>query len=109
MRAPGESSGNFALESAMDERSYALGMDPLELRLRNHADQEPQSGKPWSSKSLKACYQEASERFGWRKRNAKPGSMRDGRLLVGWGMATATYPAHQRPASATATLRPDGT
>jgi xanthine dehydrogenase YagR molybdenum-binding subunit len=109
MRAPGESTGNFALESAMDELSYALGMDPLELRLRNHADQEPQSGKPWSSKSLKACYQQASERFGWRKRNAKPGSTRDGKLLVGWGMATATYPAHQRPASATATLRPDGT
>jgi xanthine dehydrogenase YagR molybdenum-binding subunit len=108
MRAPGESSGSFALESAMDELSYALGIDPLELRLRNHADHDPETGKPWSSKSLKACYQQAAQRFGWARRNPKPGATRDGNTLVGWGMATATYPANQRPAAALAILRPDG-
>jgi xanthine dehydrogenase YagR molybdenum-binding subunit len=109
MRAPGESTGSFAIESAMDELSYALGIDPIELRLRNYADKDPQTGKPWSSKSLKACYQQAAQRFGWAHRDPKPRSMRDGGVLLGWGMATATYPAHQRPASAEASLRPDGT
>jgi xanthine dehydrogenase YagR molybdenum-binding subunit len=109
MRAPGESSGSFALESAMDELAYALNMDPLQLRLRNHADHDPETGKPWSSKSLKTCYQQAADRFGWARRDPKPGSMRDGDTLIGWGMATATYPASQRPAAAHATLRPDGT
>jgi xanthine dehydrogenase YagR molybdenum-binding subunit len=108
MRAPGESTGSFAIESAMDELSYLLAMDPVELRLRNHADKDPETGKPWSSKSLKACYAQAAERFGWKKRQPKPRSMHDGNVLVGWGMATATYPAHQRPASARASLRPDG-
>jgi xanthine dehydrogenase YagR molybdenum-binding subunit len=93
----------------MDELAYSLGLDPLELRLRNYADTDPETGKPWSSKSLKTCYQQAADRFGWRRRSPKPGSMRDGNVLVGWGMATATYPAHQRPASAEASLRPDGT
>jgi xanthine dehydrogenase YagR molybdenum-binding subunit len=108
-RAPGESTGTFALESAMDELAVTLGLDPVELRLRNHADQDPESGKPWSSKSLRQCYQEAAERFGWAKRSPAPRSMRDGRALVGWGMATATYPSNQRPSSAKATLRKDGT
>jgi xanthine dehydrogenase YagR molybdenum-binding subunit len=109
MRAPGESTGSFAMESAMDELAYALGIDPLELRLRNYAETDPETGKPWSSKSLKACYQQAADKFGWKRRSPKPGSMRDGKMLVGWGMATATYPAHQRGASAEASLRPDGT
>ena len=108
-RAPGESSGTLALESAMDELAYALGIDPLELRLRNHADVDPKDGKPWSSKSLRACYQAAAERFGWSRRAPNPRSMRDGRWLIGWGMATATYPARQSPSSAKATARPDGT
>jgi xanthine dehydrogenase YagR molybdenum-binding subunit len=109
MRAPGEATGSFALESALDELSYALGIDPLELRLRNHADKDPESGNPWSSKSLKTCYQQAAQKFGWSRRNPKPAATRDGKTLVGWGMATATYPANQRPAAAIATLRPDGT
>ncbi|HVR03937.1 MAG TPA: xanthine dehydrogenase family protein molybdopterin-binding subunit [Polyangia bacterium] len=113
MRAPGESTGSFAMECAMDELAVAMGIDPVELRLRNHADVDPESGKPWSSKSLKACYQRAAERFGWRRRDPRPGSMstamKDGNQLVGWGMATATYPAHQRGAKAGATLWPDGT
>jgi xanthine dehydrogenase YagR molybdenum-binding subunit len=109
MRAPGESTGSFAMESAMDELAYSLDIDPLELRMRNYAETDPETGKPWSSKSLKACYQQAATKFGWKRRSPRPGSMRDGNMLVGWGMATATYPAHQRGASASASLRPDGT
>ena len=90
MRGPGEATGVFALESALDELAVALAMDPVELRLRNHADVDPRDGKPWSSKTLKECYRQAAERFGWARRNPKPRSMRDGRLLVGYGMATAT-------------------
>ncbi len=108
-RAPGEASGTFALESAMDELAYKLQMDPVALRMRNYAEKDPESGRPWSSKSLKACYHVASEQFGWARRKPLPGSMKDGRLLVGWGMATATYPARRMPASAKATLLPDGT
>jgi xanthine dehydrogenase YagR molybdenum-binding subunit len=108
-RAPGESSGTFALESAMDELAYALGTDPLELRLVNYAETEPHTGKPWSSKMLRQCYADAAGRFGWSKRSMQPRSMRERGSLVGWGMATATYPAHRRPASAVARLLPDGT
>ena len=108
-RAPGESTGTFALESAMDELAYALEMDPLALRLRNHADTDPESGKPWSSKSLRECYRQGAERFGWSRRDPRPRSLRDGRWLIGWGMATATYPARQSPSSAIARARPDGT
>ena len=109
MRAPGESTGSFAMESAMDELAYKLAIDPLELRRRNHADKDPETGRPYSSKSLLQCYDVAAKAFGWDKRNPKPGTMRDGHELIGWGMATATYPAHMFPASASATLLPDGT
>lgn len=108
-RAPGEATGNFALESALDELSYALGIDPIALRLKNYAVQDPESGRPWSSKSLRACYEQAAARFGWARRNPKPGSMRDGKVQIGWGMATSSYPAHVWPASAEVTLLPDGT
>jgi xanthine dehydrogenase YagR molybdenum-binding subunit len=109
MRAPGESSGTFAIESAMDELAYVVGIDPLELRLRNYADKDEQENKPFSSKSLRQCYEQAAAKFGWNKRSPKPRAMRDGHELVGYGMATATYPANQWPASARATWRPDGT
>ncbi|HVT07814.1 MAG TPA: xanthine dehydrogenase family protein molybdopterin-binding subunit [Polyangia bacterium] len=109
MRAPGESTGTFALESAMDELAYAVGVDPLELRLRNYAEHDPDSGHPFSSKSLRQCYRAGAERFGWARRHPKVGAMRDGRLLVGWGMATATYPAGQSTAQATVRLKADGT
>ena len=109
MRAPGESSGSFALESALDELAYALQLDPLELRLRNYAAQDPEKGLPWSSKSLRECYRAGAERFGWARRNPQPRSMTAGGQLVGWGMATATYPANRRPAKASATLLADGT
>ena len=109
MRAPGEATGVYALESALDELADALGIDPVELRLRNHADVNPQSGAPWSSKSLKECYRQAAERFGWSRRDPKPRSMRDGNLLVGWGMATATWPTHRMSATVQVRLRADGT
>ncbi len=110
MRAPGEASGTFAMESAMDELAYSLKMDPMALRLKNYAEKDPDSGKPWSSKSLRQCYQVGADKFGWSKRTLEPRSMKtaDG-LLLGWGMATATYPVRRSPSSALARLLPDGT
>jgi xanthine dehydrogenase YagR molybdenum-binding subunit len=107
-RAPGAASGSFALETAMDELAYALKMDPLELRLANYADKDHDSGKPFSSKELRACYRRAADRFDWKSRKMAPRGTRDGAWLVGTGMATAAYPAHQRPSSAMARVRPDG-
>ena len=91
MRAPGAAEGNFAIESALDELSYDLRIDPIELRLRNYAEVQPQSGLPWSSKALRECYRVGAERFGWTERNPEIGSMRDGNWLVGYGMAGVTY------------------
>jgi xanthine dehydrogenase YagR molybdenum-binding subunit len=108
-RAPGEASGTFALEVAMDELAQALKLDPLELRLRNHAEKTPAEGKPFSSKALRECYRDGAARFGWSRRTPEPRSMRDGRWLVGMGMATATYPANRSKAAASATLLADGT
>ena len=108
MRAPGLSTGSFALESALDELAVALNMDPVELRLRNYAETEPESGKPWSSKKLRDCYRDAADRFGWAKRNPQVGSMRDGNKLIGYGMATVTYPAHRQIANATLRVLADG-
>jgi len=109
MRAPGAVSGMFALECAMDELAYELKIDPLELRLINYAETDPESGKPWSSKALRECYTLGAEKFGWKDRKLQPRSMRDGRLLVGWGTATGVWGAFQRPASARITLRADNT
>ncbi|MFK0064049.1 xanthine dehydrogenase family protein molybdopterin-binding subunit [Streptomyces werraensis] len=108
MRAPAEGQGNFALESAIDEVAYALGMDPLELRLRNYAEQNPVLGLPWSSKALRECYTVGAERFGWARRTPETGSMRDGNWLVGYGMAGVSYPFYQVPCQARASLRRDG-
>ncbi len=108
MRAPGEAPGSFALECALDELAAATGVDPVELRLRNHAEQDPENGRPWSSKRLRECYALAAERFGWPGRDPRPRSMTDGGLLVGWGMATATYPAYRMAATARVRLLPDG-
>jgi xanthine dehydrogenase YagR molybdenum-binding subunit len=91
----------------MDELAVALKMDPLALRLRNYAEKDPESGHPWSSKSLRECYQVASERFGWSKRNVTPGALRDGNVLIGHGMATATYPTNRSKAAAKATATLD--
>jgi xanthine dehydrogenase YagR molybdenum-binding subunit len=108
MRAPGECPGVYALECALDELSYLLQMDPVELRLTNHADNHPLKGVPFSAKHLKEAYKLGAEKFGWSKRNSIAGQTRDGNLLVGWGMATATYPAHKMSAAAKAILRADG-
>jgi xanthine dehydrogenase YagR molybdenum-binding subunit len=109
MRAPGEASGSFALECAIDEMACALNMDPVALRLQNYAEQDPEKNIPFSAKQLRECYKVAAERFGWAKRTPAPRSMRAGRTLVGWGMATATYPANRMPAKAWASIAPDGT
>ncbi|MBA3830330.1 MAG: xanthine dehydrogenase family protein molybdopterin-binding subunit [Chthoniobacterales bacterium] len=108
MRAPGECPGVYALECALDELSYLLQIDPVELRLTNYADNHPIKDVPFSAKHLKEAYQLGAEKFGWSKRSAQPGSMRDSELLVGWGMATCTYPAHKMAAAAKAILRADG-
>ncbi|HYG11965.1 MAG TPA: xanthine dehydrogenase family protein molybdopterin-binding subunit [Pyrinomonadaceae bacterium] len=109
MRAPGAVSGMFALECAMDELAYALGIDPLELRLINYAERDPESGKPFSSKALRECYRLGAEKFGWKNRKMEPRSMRDGRLLVGWGTATGIWGAFQMPATARIIFKADGT
>ena len=108
-RAPGEAPGTFALEIAMDELAYKLRLDPMELRLRNYAEQDEDKNMPWSTKSLRECYRQGAERFGWSKRPFEPRSMREGNTLVGWGMATAVYPARRSPSSASARMNADGT
>jgi xanthine dehydrogenase YagR molybdenum-binding subunit len=105
MRAPGETPGMYALESAMDELAVALGMDPVELRIRNDPAAEPDSGLPFSSRNLIACLREGAGRFGWdgpTGRDPRPGVRRRGRWLVGTGVAASTYPARRRPSTATA-------
>jgi xanthine dehydrogenase YagR molybdenum-binding subunit len=109
MRAPGAVSGMFALECAMDELAYTLKIDPLALRLVNYAEVDPESGKPFSSKALRECYRLGAEKFGWKDRKFEPRSMRDGKLLVGWGTATGVWGAFQMPAAAKITLRRNGT
>jgi xanthine dehydrogenase YagR molybdenum-binding subunit len=109
MRAPGEAPGSLALESAIDEMALACAMDPLAFRLANYAETDPVSGKPYSSKALRECYAQGAERFGWAGRPQAPRRMRDeSGLLVGWGLGTATYPAHMFQGQARATLRRDG-
>ncbi|MEY2536355.1 MAG: xanthine dehydrogenase YagR molybdenum-binding subunit [Verrucomicrobiota bacterium] len=110
MRAPGEAPGVFALECAMDELAHEINIDPLEFRLRNYAEMDENENKPWSSKKLRECYERGAEKFGWSKRNPKPGAMRapDGGQ-IGFGMATAVYPAQQQKAGAIAILNQDGT
>jgi xanthine dehydrogenase YagR molybdenum-binding subunit len=110
MRAPGEAPGVFALECAMDELAREIDVDPVEFRLRNHAEINEYENKPWSSKKLRECYQRGAEKFGWSKRDRKPGSMRAAdRSQIGFGMATAVYPAGQQKAGAIAILNKDGT
>jgi xanthine dehydrogenase YagR molybdenum-binding subunit len=109
MRAPGEASGMYALESAMDELAYAAGIDPVELRLRNYAERDESKKLPWSSKVLRDCYAQGAARFGWSQRNPQPRSMQDKGLLIGWGMASATYPGNRSEAAATVRLHANGT
>ncbi len=108
MRAPGAAHGVHALEVAMDELSYELNMDPLALRLKNYAELDPSTSLPYSTKELRACYAQGAARFGWEGRPLAPRSMREGRELVGWGMATGTWDALQMFARASAVLHADG-
>jgi len=109
MRAPGEAPGMFALESAIDELAIACGLDPIELRIRNEPDVDPESGLPFSSRNLVACLQEGARRFGWERRDPTPRARQEAGWLGGTGVAAATYPAYWRTGSA-ATIRvgPDG-
>ncbi|MEE7449868.1 aldehyde oxidase [Methylobacterium radiotolerans] len=109
MRAPGAVTGVFAIETAMDELAYAIGLDPIDLRLRNYAESDATAeGKPFGSKELRSCFRQGAERFGWAKRSAEPRSMREGRELVGWGVATGIWESMMMQSSAIATLTPDG-
>ncbi len=108
MRAPGAPTGLFAAESAMDELAEKLGMDPLALRIRNHADTDESSGKRHTSKELLAAYQLAAARFGWAGRPLAPRAMRQGRELVGWGMATGAWEAQMQKHQARVLLEADG-
>ncbi|MCW1916504.1 xanthine dehydrogenase family protein molybdopterin-binding subunit [Luteolibacter sp. GHJ8] len=108
MRAPGAASGVFALESAVDELAWKLGMDPLEFRILNHAAKDPNEEKPYSSKQLLECYRQGAERFEWHRRGHDCGSMRDGSILIGWGVATGVWDAMQVPSSAKAVLGANG-
>ncbi|HEX4249201.1 MAG TPA: xanthine dehydrogenase family protein molybdopterin-binding subunit, partial [Pseudonocardia sp.] len=109
MRAPGEASGSFALESALDELAYRLGMDPVELRLKNDARTAPGRDNPWSSKHLDECYRVGVREFGWPGRPRAARAMRDGDWWVGTGMATGVYPAFRHDATARVRLHQDGT
>jgi len=108
-RGPGETTGSFALESAMDELAYALQLDPLALRLKNFAEVDPENEHPWSTNYLRECYERGAAKFGWAKRNPTPAATRDGDWLVGQGMAMGIYKAVRAKASARARLLPDGT
>ncbi|HKE05445.1 MAG TPA: xanthine dehydrogenase family protein molybdopterin-binding subunit [Blastocatellia bacterium] len=108
MRAPGATWGVYALECAMDELAYKLGIDPLELRLKNYTEKDQNQDKPYSSKELRECYRQGAEKFGWARRNPEPRSMKDGDRLIGWGMATGIWEAMQLTAGAKAVLTADG-
>ncbi|BCS32594.1 acylaldehyde oxidase [Luteitalea sp. TBR-22] len=108
MRAPGTASGAFALECALDELAYALRIDPLDLRIRNEPTSDAHAGLPFSSRSTLACYREGAARFGWASRTLEPRSMRDGRWLLGWGMATAAYHTLRGAAGARVRVLADG-
>ncbi|MFF3394104.1 xanthine dehydrogenase family protein molybdopterin-binding subunit [Streptomyces sp. NPDC002669] len=108
MRAPGEAPGMYALESAMDELASALGMDPVELRVRNDPAHEPDSGLPFSSRGLTACLEAGAARFGWYDRDPRPAIREEGPLLVGTGVAAATYPVYIAPCGASVHAAPDG-
>lgn len=109
MRAPGEASGSFALETALDELAVQLEMDPVALRKRNFADADPGAGLPWSSNHLIECWDRAAARFGWDKRSPTPGAMRDGDEVIGYGMATQTWEAMRQHCAARVGFRADGT
>jgi xanthine dehydrogenase YagR molybdenum-binding subunit len=109
MRGPGEATGAFALESAIDEMSYQLNMDPIELRIVNHADKDPETNKPFSGKNLKEAYQLGADKIGWKHRPTKPGSLTEDGWMVGYGMASGVFSALRSEATVKATMQANGT
>ncbi|MDX3523227.1 xanthine dehydrogenase family protein molybdopterin-binding subunit [Streptomyces scabiei] len=109
MRAPGEAPGSFALESAVDELAEKLGIDPIELRVRNEPERGPVSGLPFAGRNLHACFREGARRFGWADRDPRPGVRREGRWLLGTGTAAASFGAGAAPSTAAVTAEADGT
>ncbi|GAB4041252.1 xanthine dehydrogenase family protein molybdopterin-binding subunit [Spirosoma jeollabukense] len=109
MRGPGEATGAFALESAMDEMAHKLKLDPIEFRLRNYTETDPEHNRPYSDKNLKEAYQKGAEAIGWSSRKNEPGSNRDGDWLIGYGMSSGTFNASKGGATARAVLNADGT
>jgi xanthine dehydrogenase YagR molybdenum-binding subunit len=108
MRGPGEATGAFALESAMDELAYKLKIDPLEFRIKNYTETDPERKRPYSSKFVKEAYQLGAEKIGWYKRNPAVGSMKEGEWLVGYGMSTGVFSASRGVANCRALITPDG-
>lgn len=108
MRGPGDATGMFALESAMDELAFALKIDPLEFRVRNYAESDPERNLPWSAKSLRECYELGAEKFGWKNRRPEPGALTADGRLVGYGMASSLYGFHRHPSKARAAILANG-
>jgi xanthine dehydrogenase YagR molybdenum-binding subunit len=108
MRAPGECPGSFALESAIDELAHAIGMDPIALRMRNEPERDPTTGTPFSMRSLREAYRVGVAKFGWERLKTAPRKNREGRYLMGHGVATAYYPTNQFPSAARVEVRADG-
>lgn len=107
-RAPGENPSAFGIECAIDELAYEVGIDPLEIRLRNYAEQDPEAKKAWSTRQLREAFAAGAERFGWSNRTPKPRSMRDGQQLIGWGVAAGTYPVRRAYGEAIVRILADG-
>jgi xanthine dehydrogenase YagR molybdenum-binding subunit len=108
VRSPGEAPGLLAIESAIDELAVALDVDPIELRIRNEPAVHPETGQPFSDRRLVECLREGAARFGWNARPKRPGSLRDGRWLVGYGVASAVRMQFQLPSKATVRMGADG-
>ncbi|MET3027033.1 xanthine dehydrogenase family protein molybdopterin-binding subunit [Flavobacterium sp. UW10123] len=108
MRGPGEATGSFALECAMDEMAYKLNLDPIEFRKLNYAEKDQEQNKPWSSKFLLECYEGGMERIGWKNRKNEPGSVKEGNWLVGYGMGTGTFGCYRSPTSVKAKFLANG-
>lgn len=108
MRGPGEATGSFALESAMDEMAYKLNLDPIEFRKLNYAEKDQEQNKPWSSKYLLECYEAGMEKIGWKNRKNQPGAVKEGNWLVGYGMGTGTFGCYRSPTSVKAKFLANG-
>ena len=108
MRGPGEATGSFALECAMDELAYKLNLDPIEFRKRNYAEKDQEQNKPWSSKYLLECYEAGMEKIGWKNRKNEPGAVKEGNWLVGYGMGTGTFGCYRSPTSVKAKFLANG-